>query len=191
MGFSKLKIPKVCEFCKQPFEAKTMFTRYCSRACVLKGDKQKQKDQLAQTKKQAVAAEKSNIIAEIQSRPYISVKDATQLFGISRNTIQRLIKSGKIPALNLGERLTRISRVHLEAMFASIPQSEPIPQQPKDYSIDECYTMKEIQTKFGVSEKTLYSTIKRLDILKIPKGKFVYVPKELIDKVFAPNTNQA
>jgi hypothetical protein len=24
MGFSKLKIPKICEFCEKPFEAKTI-----------------------------------------------------------------------------------------------------------------------------------------------------------------------
>lgn len=140
---------------------------------------------------QAKTARKSADIAEIQSRPYISIPEATVLFGVSKDTLRRLINKGKLPAYNLGERLTRISRVELEAMFAPIQQPEPIPSQPKKYSIEECYTMKEIQIKFGVSEKTLYSTIKRLEIPKIPQGKFVYVPKELIDKVFASNTNQA
>ena len=33
MGFSKLKIPKICEFCEKPFEAKTVATRFCSKYC--------------------------------------------------------------------------------------------------------------------------------------------------------------
>ncbi len=33
MGYSKLKIPKICEFCGNPFEAKTVVTRFCSREC--------------------------------------------------------------------------------------------------------------------------------------------------------------
>ena len=32
MGFSKLKIPRVCEFCENPFEAKTVTTRFCCKA---------------------------------------------------------------------------------------------------------------------------------------------------------------
>lgn len=187
MGYSKLKIPKICQFCKQPFEAKTMYTVYCSKECANKADKQKQKEKQSEDRFQREVAEKTAIISEILSRPYISVAEATQLFGISRNTIHRLIKKGKIPARNMGERLTRISRTHLEVMFAPIQQADPIPSQPKEYSIDECYTMKEIQAKFGVSEKTLYLTIKRLNIPKFPKGKYVYVPKELIDNIFAPN----
>ena len=33
MGFSKLKIPRICEFCENPFEAKTVTTRFCCKAC--------------------------------------------------------------------------------------------------------------------------------------------------------------
>lgn len=185
MGYSKLKIPKVCEYCKKPFEAKTVLTRFCSRQCVNKADHAKKMGDKEQTKAQAVKALKTEVIADIQSRPYISIPEATLLFGISKDTLRRLIKSGKIPAHNLGQRLTRISRVHLESLFAPIAIPKPILESPKVYKIEECYTIGEVQKKFGISEKTLYSAIKRLNINKIPIGKYVYVPKEQIDKVFA------
>lgn len=76
--------------------------------------------------KQTLLQRKAEEIAEIQTRPYISISEAVILFGISRSTIRRLINSGKLPAINLGERLIRISRTHIEAMFTAVV----IPEQP-------------------------------------------------------------
>ena len=156
MGYSKLKIPKVCECCKKPFEAKTVLTRFCSTQCVNKADRTRKKDAKEQTKVQAEKAQKTEVIADIQSRPYISIPEATLLFGISKS------------------------------LFVPIDMPEPIPEPLKEYKPEDCYTIGEVQKKFGISEKTLYSAIKRLNIDKIPIGKYVYVPKEQIDKVFAP-----
>lgn len=47
MGISKLKIPKICEFCEVPFEAKTVTTHFCSVSCnnkALKRQKQLAKE---------------------------------------------------------------------------------------------------------------------------------------------------
>jgi excisionase family DNA binding protein len=78
-------------------------------------------DAKEQTKAQAEKAQKTEVIADIQSRPYISIPEATLLlFGISKDALHRLIKCGKIPAHNLGQRLTRISRIHLESLFVPI-----------------------------------------------------------------------
>ena len=43
MGFSKLKIPRVCEHCSKPFEAKTVTSRFCSTSCNNKALKAKKK----------------------------------------------------------------------------------------------------------------------------------------------------
>ena len=45
MGFSKLKIPKVCEQCHKPFEAKTITTRFCSNSCASKNGKERKKQE--------------------------------------------------------------------------------------------------------------------------------------------------
>jgi hypothetical protein len=44
MGISKLKIPKICEQCGKPFEAKTVVTRFCSPVCVNKSGKEKKRE---------------------------------------------------------------------------------------------------------------------------------------------------
>lgn len=124
MGFSKLKIPKICELCGKPFEAKTVITRFCSSSCANKSGKAKKRQAKEDEQRQTILEQSANQIAQIQTRPYISISEATTLFGISKDTIRRLIKAGKIPAINLGERLTRISRTHIEAMFTAVVHTQ-------------------------------------------------------------------
>ena len=182
MGISKLKIPKVCEHCGKSFEAKTVITRFCSKECGHKADNARNKAERKEVRQQ-------ELIAKIPSnRPYISITEAVLLFGISRDTIYRLVRLGKIPAINLGERLTRISRAHIETMFAPLevlPTSPEIQPKKMTYSQAECYTIGEITEKFGVSPSTVSNAIRRNSIPKKQVGKFVYVPKEEIDKIFA------
>ena len=189
MGISKLKIPKICEQCGKPFEAKTVITRFCSPACANKSGKEKKRQGKDAERKQTILEQSANQIAQIQTRPYVSITEATVLFGISKNTIHRLIKAGKIPAFNLGQRLTRVSRLHLEAIFTAvaIPEEKPQKQQSVklQYEPSECYTINEISEKYDVSLSTVSNTIRRNSIPKRQVGKFVYVPKEMIDKIFA------
>ena len=182
MGYSKLKIPKVCEYCGKSFEAKTVTTRFCSKECGHKADNARKKTGRKEAKQQ-------ELIAQIpDNRPYISISEAVLLFGISRDTIYRLVRMGKIPAINMGERLTRISRVQIETMFTPLAISSVAPKQQlkkMEYSQDECYTIGEITEKFGVSPSTVSNSIRRNSIPKKQIGKFVYVPKVEIDKIYA------
>jgi len=187
MAKSNLKIPRICEQCDKPFEAKTVATRFCSPYCVNKSGREKKRQAKEAEKKQALLEKSINRIAEIQTRPFISVSEATVLFGISKDTIRRLINAGKIPAYNLGQRLTRVSRVHIEAMFTAID----LPEEPKkvpikmQYGEHECYKIGEISEKFGVSPSTVNKTIRRYSIPRRQVGRFVYVPKEQIDGFFS------
>jgi excisionase family DNA binding protein len=187
MGISKLKIPKICEQCGKPFEAKTVITRFCSNTCVNKSGKEKKREAKDSERKQSILEQSTNQIAQIQTRPYISITEATVLFGISKDTIRRLIKAGKIPAVNLGQRLTRVSRLHIEAMFTEVVlPEEPIEQPIKlIYNESECYNIAEVSEKFGVSPSTVNKTIRRNSIPRRQVGKFVYVPKEQIDRIFS------
>lgn len=187
MSVSKLRIPKICEFCNKPFEAKTVVTRYCSHNCGTKASKARKKQKQKEEERQLILEQSAGKIADIQTRPYISVSEATMLFGISKNTIHRLIKAGRIPAVNIGQRLTRVSREHLEAMFTAVE----IPEKPKEepiklhYETDECYTIAEVSEKFGVSLSTVGGVVRKQGIPKRQVGRFVYVPKDIIDKIFA------
>lgn len=186
MGFSKLKIPKLCEFCQKPFEAKTVTTRFCSKYCSEKlGKRQKQVAKEMEARKTLLEKSVSKI-AELQTRPYISVSEAEMLFGISKNTIHRLIKSKKIPAINLGERLTRVSKIDIEQMFSAveIPEKKEALIEKPNFEVGNCYTISEISSKFHADPGTVTNLIKRKKIPTKKVGSFVYVPKNLIDKIF-------
>jgi hypothetical protein len=47
MGFSQLKIPKICEHCGKAFEAKTVVTRFYGSTCANKFGKEKKRQQKA------------------------------------------------------------------------------------------------------------------------------------------------
>jgi transposase-like protein len=66
-----------------------------------------------------------------------------------------------------------------------------IPEEPKEQSVklryneSECYNISEVSDKFGVSPSTVNKTIRRNSIPRRQVGKFVYVPKEQIDRIFS------
>lgn len=186
MGFSKLKIPKICEFCEKPFEAKTVTTRFCSKYCSEKEGKRQKRIAKELEEKQSLLEKSVRKITEMQTRPYISVSEAVILFGISKDTIRRLIKSGKIPAYNFGQRLTRVSKIDLEALFTTVklPKKKEEDSKP-DFEVGNCYTISEISEKFKADPSTVSNAIKRNKIPTKKVGSFVYVPKAEIDKIFA------
>lgn len=182
MPVSKFILQRNCENCGKQFNAKTVYSKYCCEKC----------SEAATRKKKALEKEeeqRQQLAEQIPTdRPYISIAEAVVLFGISRDTIYRQIKKGNIPAVNLGERLTRISRVHIEAMFPKveiIQSAQPLIEQTKlNYDPSECYTIGEITEKFGISASTVQKTIRKCSIPKKQIGKFVYVPKLEIDRLF-------
>ena len=87
----------------------------------------------------------------------------------------------------MGQRLTRISRAHLEASFPLIEeQPKELPVTPASYKFDEsdCYTIGQITEIYGVSESTVYKAIRKQSIPSCQRGNYVYVPKVEIDKLF-------
>ena len=132
MPASKYKIQRKCKVCGTLFYAKTVSSWYCSRNCTCAAYRIKKRDEKNEQKRK----EKASKIPD--DRPYISVAEAVALFGISRNSLYRLINNGTIPAINMGQRLTRISRAHLEASFPLIEeQPKELPVTPASYKFDE------------------------------------------------------
>ena len=181
MPASKYKIQRKCKVCGTLFYAKTVSSWYCSRNCTCAAYRIKKRDEKNEQKRK----EKASKIPD--DRPYISVAEAVALFGISRNSLYRLINNGTIPAINMGQRLTRISRAHLEASFPLIEeQPKELPVSPASFKFDEsdCYTIGQITEIYGVSESTVYKAIRKQSIPSCQRGNYVYVPKVEIDKLF-------
>ena len=107
------------------------------------------------------------------------------LLNCSNRTIYRLIENGTIQSFNLNKRLTRIKRTDIDKLFVTQPKKTNVPQpiqETKVFDVNEYFTIGEVISKYKVAEATLRRIIKRNDITKVRKGKFVYVSKELINK---------
>ena len=182
MAKSNFNFQRSCEVCGQPFTPKTVYSKYCSYRCSNMAYRKKKSAQKKEEQRQQLAKKISD------ERQYITVQEAETLFSISKPTLYRLIRKGKIPAVNLGERLTRISRTHIEAMFpvAENPQTSQTRTQTANISFDskDCYYIGEIAKKFGISESTVYKHIRKNSIPTRQIGKYVYAPKSEIDKLY-------
>ncbi|MDR2511709.1 MAG: helix-turn-helix domain-containing protein [Bacteroidales bacterium] len=192
MAKSQFRLPRLCEYCGKPFEAKTVATRYCSNACGNKANKERLKKEKEEARKQTLLEHAATHIAEIQTRPYITVAEATELFGISKDTVRRLIKKGKLPAVNLGERLTRISRVHIEEMFTAVQMPEqaetttPADDMPKNaINPDDYYSIGDIVSKYNTYPLVINNFLEKYKIQKLKFGRSVYISKAEFDKLFA------
>jgi len=114
---SNLKIPRVCEFCNKAFIARTTKTRYCSHNCNRKHYKEKVKQEKIATNKKEVIKSLQFSHARVRPPQYHTVKEVATLLNCSVKTVYRLVKDKNIEAINLGQRMIRISKTDLDNMF--------------------------------------------------------------------------
>ena len=113
---SNLKIIKICEYCGKEFVAKKTTTRTCSDRCSkLLYKKRKREEKLKQIP--SVEVQKVQFrIADIKDKEFLSIAEACVLLGVSRMTIYRLGKSGKIKITKIGRR-SIIKRSEIDKLF--------------------------------------------------------------------------
>ena len=127
---SNIKIPKFCTFCGQAFVAQTTVTRYCSHKCASRAHKQKMRDKKVQDTLQEQIKDlspehlnafkalpvQSTTCINLRDKDFLSIQEASILLGTSRWTIQRMIKSNRLPVAKLGDR-TIIKRTSIDNLF--------------------------------------------------------------------------
>ena len=190
---SNIKVQRICQYCGKEFTARTTVTKYCSHRCAGLAYKAKKRDEKVQTSNNETSLKILQPINDLKAKEFLSVNEVCKLIGISRRTIYRLFERGELTKIKIGSR-TLIKRSALNILIDSKETGEPeIPeQQIKElntwkqagaYDIKDCYTLTEIQNKYGISDRALHEIIKRNSIPKIKKGWYAYVPKQIIDQV--------
>lgn len=125
----------------------------------------------------------------VKTKDFISVNQASLLFGISRSTIYRIISRGELDIAKFGTR-TIIRRCDMDNFF-SIPLEESILRPIQKFpGLEKCYTITQIQQKFGISPGALYILIQRHGIAKYAIGKYNYVAQKDIDIIFNARDNE-
>lgn len=190
---SNIKVRRVCVYCGAEFMAQTTKTRYCSKKCNTAHYKAKIKAQKVEQSNIETTKITSKPIQEIQAKEFLTVKDVSILLGCSKRSVYRLIQNGTLEAVNLSERMTRVSKSEVNRLLKhTIPQ--PVVKEPKtvytikkpkqiEFNIEDCYTLTEVQNKYGISETALQNIIRTNEIPKLKQGWYAYVPKTLIDQI--------
>lgn len=181
---SNISIQKVCEYCGKDFTAKTTVTRCCSDDCAKKAYKARKRAEKINNAIEVVEVKKQkkvNTIEDLREREFLTAKEVSILLNCSVRSVYYYISNGIIEATNLGNRLTRIKRSNIDKLFNNNLERQP---KEKQYNVSECFSISEAQKKYNISESALQKIIQREEIPKIKQGKFVYIPKVLIDEVF-------
>lgn len=176
-----MKIQKICKQCGKEFTAQKLNTNYCGHRCASRAYKSRKRYEDIDVSNRETIRIKNKSLEEIKAKEFLTVKDAAILLNCSVETIYYYIGCSKINAINLGKRLTRIKRSEIDRLFQSKTQDKPI--EPKKYDISECYYLGEIQEIYKISNSAVHSIVNRHNIPRIKKGKYVYVPKEIIDNL--------
>ena len=171
MPAAKFEIKRKCQICGEEFLAKTIESWYCSPKCSkIAWKRRKDEEQRLQRL--------DEVVKKIpKSKEYITVPEAYALFGISKETLYRLIRKGTSPSVNAGERQTLLSKAELMKLYPprkkALTKPKPV---AKLYSLEpkDCYTIGE----------TVYLHIRKYSIPTRQIGNFVYVPKKEIDNLY-------
>ncbi len=113
---SEIRVQRICEHCAETFEAKTTVTRFCSDYCAKRAYKLRKRKERIEASEQETRQSVRRPMAEIQSKDYLSVEDVCDLFGVSRSTVWRLCKAGRVKSAKIG-RKRFILRASIDLLF--------------------------------------------------------------------------
>jgi excisionase family DNA binding protein len=118
---SNLYIPKTCKHCGNAFTARTTVTQYCGNSCAKKAYKARKRKDKIQSTLNADMKQKNEVVEvqnpnTVNNKDFLSVTEASQLIGVSRWTIQRMIQQGRLKAVPFGRKRI-VARWQIENLF--------------------------------------------------------------------------
>jgi excisionase family DNA binding protein len=184
---SNIHIKRICQHCAKEFIARTTVTQYCSNDCSRRAYKARLKHDKIKASNEETIAIKSLPLVAIREKEYLTVADVALLLTSSKVAVYDMINSGRLKAKNLSKRKTRILKADVDKLFDVVAPANPAKVEKKEIKINiaDCYTIGQAEKISGMSNKALFDFLKRNQVKKISRGKFVYVPKAIIDQLIA------
>lgn len=184
---SNIRLKRICQYCATEFVARTTVTKYCGDPCAKRAYKAKLRASNVERSNLETQEFKTTLLDQISNKPFLTVSEAAKLLNCSIRTTYRLVNEGKLLSINLSQRKTIIRRSDIDGLFLQAPIVPTSSPKTRKVNLDpvNCYTISQILKKYEISEKGLYDIINRNCIPKLHEGKFVYVPKAPIDKLFS------
>lgn len=183
---SNIIVKRICDYCKNAFDAKTTKTKYCSHICNSRGYKLNQKLKKIETSDTETKSKASNYVMDVNSKDFLTVNEASTLLNMSSKTVYRLIEQNELNAFNFSVRKTLIRRKDIESYFDNnlISVDYINPNREDEINLNNSYTINEAIEKFNISNGALYNIIKRFNIPKRKLGKYTLVKKEDLNTIF-------
>jgi excisionase family DNA binding protein len=183
---SNIIVKRICDYCKNAFDAKTTKTKYCSHICNSRGYKLNQKLKKIETSDTETKSKASNYVMDVNSKDFLTVNEASKLLNMSSKTVYRLIEQNELNAFNFSVRKTLIRRKDIESYFDNnlISVDYINPNTEDEINLNNSYTINEAIEKFNISNGALYNIIKRFNIPKRKLGKHTLVKKEDLNTIF-------
>jgi excisionase family DNA binding protein len=183
---SNFTVNRLCEQCGNVFVAKTTVTRFCSKLCNKRNGKQRSRNTKMAAMDKVVKKVLESKSEEDNEQEFLSVKEAAKLLNTSDKMVYRLINIGKIHAVNLSERKTTVRRSDIDRIF-ELPTVVKL-SEVKPPKVSMCYHMAEAMQIFNISESALFHLIKRHRLFKFQQGRYTYVAKSDLNKIFNTET---
>ena len=115
---SNIEIQRICQYCRNEFTAKKTTTRYCSHRCNSADYKAKLiAGKVEQSNKETMQIRNQHI-EDLKIKEFLTVREVALLLNCSVRTVYHYVESGKIKAVNLGQRITRIKRTEIDNLFS-------------------------------------------------------------------------
>lgn len=196
---------KTCEYCGKQFTAQKSSTRFCSKSCADRANKErirKWTQTVVETKDRIETIQNSQSFGDI-----LSPRTLALYLGVSLRTAYRYLENGMIPAITTNKK-TFVRRSDVDKLFDSAPpyrnrnhegkrKEEAAPQElmaPGDGSIkggsevkggknvngERYTTVKEVAERYGLSLSGTDKILKEADLTIIKhKGKNYYYLNEV------------
>jgi len=191
-----MEIAKKCSYCGKQFMAQMLKTRYCSHKCnqAHYRKKQKQKKTIA-NKKPPLQNDEIPYDAQlstIKTKDMLSLNDVMILLGMSRSSIHRLIKNKHLKSAKFGTRVF-VRKKDLKSLINNQFENEYsekiiLNEDPKKDN-KGYFSIGEITKFYNFTRRTIDRLLIQNNINKVKKGKFVYVLKSDVLKLFGKPTN--
>lgn len=210
---TNIRVQRICEYCGNEFTARTTVTRFCCKQCNSRANKARIRSLKIEVSNQSTKQVKNKSVEELKAKPFLSITETSRLIGISRRTIYRMIERGEIQRGKAGRRtIIRRADIEF-GIFGNIasPIEKPTPNlllhktttsqvstslketagvkhkalamlSNSQDSPDYC-SLSEVLEKYTISRRALSELIERNRIQTFRSGKYVYVPKSVIDNI--------
>lgn len=114
---SNIQVQRICQHCGKEFTARTTVTRYCSDNCAKVAYKQRMRAVKVEHSNNETLQIKNRPLDELKAKEFLTVREVARLLNCSVRSAYYYVDSGKIKAVNLGQRMTRVKRAEIDKLF--------------------------------------------------------------------------